>query len=379
MYDIRLVSAALTAALLCAGRPATSQTTAALRAELDRLRQERAAAIAAARRGDSVRALGIRLDTIRAGALTVLAPWPAGPSARAATARAWRLLQGRFGDGADVLEGVEFVVQPALGLDVVPLARGTRVHPLLIPREASGRSSPADAAIEIDVDTATLARWIASRAAAEVAAHQDTAFRNWLRGNIDAESDDTRRLGGAYVELVTEPWTAVKRCYLGDLDGCRRALGLVPERDPLDQWYDAEDRRRLVATAAPDDFRFRPAGERASCVEGNADACTALLRRLPARSLEPPLRTGPRALMELALDLGGAGAYDRLMESPNRPIVERLAAAAGVSQDSLLMRWHARVLAARPRPVTLTAAGAWAAFGWVLALGALALQSTRWR
>ena len=379
MYDIRVVSAVLTAALLCAGRPATSQTTAALRADLDRLRQERAAAIAAARRGDSVRALGLRVDTIRAGALTVLAPSPAGPSARAATARAWRLLQVRFGDAAGLLAGIEFVTQPALGPDLVPLARGTRVRPLRVPREAIRRRSPVDTGFEIDVDTATLAQWIAMQAASDIAAHQDTALRHWLRGTIGPLNDSTRRNADVYVEMVTVPWTTAKRCYLGDLDGCRRALGLVPERNPLDQWYDAEDRRRLVATAAPDDFRFRPAGERALCVEGNADACTALLRRMPARSLEPPLRNGPRALMEFALDLGGAGAYDRLMEAPNRPIVQRLAAAARVSQDSLLARWHARVIAARPRPVTLTPAGAWAAVGWVLALGALALQSTRWR
>jgi hypothetical protein len=116
------------------------------------------------------------------------------------------------------------------------------------------------------------------------------------------------------------------------------------------------------------------------CVEGrSADACTALLRRLPARSLEPPLRNGPRALVEQALDLGGPDAYDRLMASPHRPLGERLAVAAGVPQDSLVARWRARVIVARPRAVTLTPRGAWAAFVWILVLGALALQSTRWR
>jgi hypothetical protein len=380
MCDPRVISAGLAAALLAAGRPGVAQTTAALRAQLERLRQEHATAITAASRVDSVRAVGIRVDTIRAGALTVLAAWPAGASVRSATAQAWRLLHPRFGDGAGVLAGIEFVVQPALGPDILPLARGTRVRPLLIPREATGRSSPAATAFEIDVDTATLARWIAARAAAEVAAHQDTAFRNWLRGNVNAESDDTRGLEAAYVEMVTVPWTTVKRCYLGDLDGCRHAIGLVPERDPLDQWYDAEDRRRLVATGAADGYRRTRPVERSACVDGrNIDACTALLRRLPSLSIEPPFPSGQRALVELALDRGGLGAYSRLMASPDRPLADRLAAAAGLPEDSLLAAWRARVIVSRPRAVTLTPRGAWAAFVWILVLGALALQSTRWR
>src|SRR5512134_1991556 len=185
MCDPRVASAGLAAVLLAAGRPAVAQTTAALQAQLERLRQEHATAITAARRVDSVRAVGIRLDTIRAGALTVLVAWPAGVSARSATAQAWRLLHARFGDGAGVLAGIEFVVQPALGPDILPIARGTRVRPLLIPREATGRSGPADTAFEIDVDTTTLARWIASRAATDITARQDTALQHWLRGTLD--------------------------------------------------------------------------------------------------------------------------------------------------------------------------------------------------
>ena len=43
------------------------------------------------------------------------------------------------------------------------------------------------------------------------------------------------------------------------------------------------------------------------------------------------------------------------------------------------MVWRARVLAARPRPVTLNPRGAWVALMWGLVFGLLAFGSTRWR
>lgn len=365
MCDIRRVIASATIAILAGVLTAEAQTPATLQTHLERLRREHAAALAAAQRADSVRVANVRIDTIRAGALTVLAPpGTAGLAGRAAT-EAWRVLDARFGRGAQALAGIEFVLQQQGAPDVTPRAPTRDVRPLTVPARTTADE---------------LAPWLAVRAAGEVSTRQDSAFRAWFRSAVDPLSDSTRRNTDVYVELVTKPWTVVKRCYLGDLDGCRDALGLAPGVDPLDQWYDAEDRRRLVAATAAEGLHADHPQQRSACVDrGDADACTKLLRQMPVSFVEPPLPSGPRALLGLTLDLGGPGAYDRLMASPQRSLADRLSAASGLSPDSLLATWRARVLAARPLPVTLSLAGAWAALAWVLVFGALALQSTRWR
>jgi hypothetical protein len=58
---------------------------------------------------------------------------------------------------------------------------------------------------------------------------------------------------------------------------------------------------------------------------------------------------------------------------------ERLALAAAMPADSLLRRWRAEIMAGRPHPVPIAAAAGWAALGWCVAFGLLALRSTRWR
>jgi hypothetical protein len=109
-------------------------------------------------------------------------------------------------------------------------------------------------------------------------------------------------------------------------------------------------------------------------------ACDAVVRSGGRAIAPPPVTANLRALIvDLALDHGGPGAYDRLVQRPARPMAERLAAAAGVASDSLLRAWHAATIAARPQSVTLRTAGAWAAFAWVGLLAALALGSSRWR
>lgn len=366
MSDLRGVIAGAAAAVLAAAAPASAQEPAALRAQLEHLRREQATALAAARRSDHERMAAVLVDTVREGALTVLVPHTTSGLARAATAEAWRVLHTRFGEAARAVRATEFIVQQAGRPDIVPRAPSDRVRSLTVAPHTTA-----------DI----VARWLAIQAASDISMRQDVAFRGWIRSTVEAFSDSVDRDADVYVELVTKPWTAVKRCYLGDLDGCRRALGLLPAMDMLDQWYDAEDQRRLVATLWGNRSWNSWSGtvtERDACIDGgDVDGCTTILHR--QSRLEPPLPAGPRALVGLALDLGGPGAYDRLMASPDRPIADRLAAAARVSADSLITSWRARALAARPQPVTLNTAGAWAALAWVLVLASAALRSTRWR
>jgi hypothetical protein len=101
---------------------------------------------------------------------------------------------------------------------------------------------------------------------------------------------------------------------------------------------------------------------------------------LHAMSFDAPLSAEARhSLARLVLDVGGRAAYTRLLRYPGRPLSERLAFAAGLPRDSLMARWRSSILAARPKPVTITAPGAWTALGWAVVFGLLALRSSRWR
>jgi hypothetical protein len=84
-------------------------------------------------------------------------------------------------------------------------------------------------------------------------------------------------------------------------------------------------------------------------------------------------------LLHLALRLGGREAYHRLMAAADQPMADRLASAAGVTTDSLLTRWRAAVLAARPAPLALPSSGVWMGLGWALFFAACGLRSSRWR
>ena len=110
-----------------------------------------------------------------------------------------------------------------------------------------------------------------------------------------------------------------------------------------------------------------------------AAACADALRTVPAEFVPPPMSGVARGLLtDIALELGGVGAYERLADAPG-PIAARLAAAARVPTDSLVRAWRARAFAGAPRPITLRRAGAWAAMAWAVTFAFLGLRSTRWR
>src|SRR5260221_12625892 len=102
---------ALAVALLAG--PARAQDQAVLRARIARLERDlrSAEAAAAAARADSVAHLiDARLDTVRMGALRVLAPAGLGPEAPAASAAAASLTHTAFGTAAAALAQRPFML-----------------------------------------------------------------------------------------------------------------------------------------------------------------------------------------------------------------------------------------------------------------------------
>lgn len=354
---------ALLALLVAVSRPARAQEPV-LRTRIARLERElrnaeAAAAIAAASRSSATASD----DTISTGALRVLAPTGVSREARAAVAEAWPLLDATFGVSGDALARHPFtlvgVARPA-GTDSFEGA----VHPVF----TNGQ--------ETDILQRLL--WAAAMVMAK---GSDGALANWMQGVLVPIRDPADERRGVYVALVTASSPAARRCYLGDMDACRSVLGFVPVNEAVGDWYDAPRRRQIVRDLATLEQIRGASRAYTACVSDRSDGdCLALLRGAPPGAIPPPLPSTARSsLVRTAVQLGGRGAYARLLASTGRPIEQRLAVASGVSGDSVLQAWHAAVLASRPQQVSVEARDAWVALAWGVAFGLLALRSSRWR
>ena len=149
----------------------------------------------------------------------------------------------------------------------------------------------------------------------------------------------------------------------------------LPEGSPLSRWIGStgypsrEHVSRVLGTA--------PAGANRACLEGEAGACLAVLG-LEGTGMSAPLEAPAMVLLE-AVRLGGDGAWPRLLERRDAEPLDALAAAAGTDAEEVIGAWRAALLEERPEVHAGLAAQAARALLWVLAFGALATRSTRWR
>jgi hypothetical protein len=348
---------------LCCARGLTGQELPRLEARADSLAREWRSATAVADAIDSLeRAREFAgHDTIRVGALTIVtnaSPLPL----RGAAARAWPLIDSVYGDAARQLQERPYII--------VPVNPDTAIER---PLWHNGTEIPWDQ----DVVSLTLLLL-----ATVPIAPADTALQAWLGGPVRPLIHADLERADVYVRLVTAPSEASRRCLIGDIGACRDALDLLGRGDRLARWYpSARERRALLKTFTPYYFdRGTQQPMLRACAAGSDSACTELLRSLPPGALPPPLTYDARAtLVGDALRLGGRAAYRRLMASAGLPIADRLAAAGGMGIDSLLARWRAEILAARPVPVSLPPRGVWLALGWTILFAVCGLRSSRWR
>jgi hypothetical protein len=296
-------------------------------------------------------------DTIRAGALTYLVNRSPLPLAQAA-AIAWPQVERFYGPAAQAFAQRPFLIQ-AVDPD-------------------TNEDVPPGQAIKIlwNTDVEPLARALVAMADL---GPLNTGLRDWLGGVVVPRFDSGPAHAAVYVQLVTAPSQAAQRCYRGDPAACRDALSLSAMTDPATQWYGPAERRALIMTQYHY-FLYRAGHSQAvgSCEQGSDESCLELLRSLG--TLIPPLDYQARlTLLETAVQVGGAETFQRFLATPAGPMGGRLAAAARVSEDSLIARWRSDVLAARPTPVPLPVWGAWVALGWIVVFGTCGLRSSRWR
>ena len=354
--------------LLLVATPIECQTAAEYQARVDSLRAEWLL-----RRGefDSLAStlLPDGIDTIKAGPFTVLTDEPIGDVMKQAVPLAWE------------------AVRKALRSDSTLAA----ARPIYFPTGGSRpiSSSPAVAAgpwIGDSADVEDVVNRIILTVGSELGTLLDDGTRLWLTANIMSPIAARRNgwsgsyLPSVYVELATSSSAVGRKCFAGDLTACRAALELDPVSDPIAEWYDTQDLRRFIERAGMS-RGWGSAEEWIPCVqEGDDTACDRLFRaRLDGSVLHPVSPMAHQTLAETALQMGGDGAYGRMLQTGVTTIADWIAAVAAAPADSVIARWHSNVVAARPASTTLTAATGWAALAWIVVLATIATRSTRWR
>lgn len=301
-----------------------------------------------------------RLDTVRAGVLVVATRSRDVALVREAAGPASARLDSLYGDATAALARAPLLFN-----------RAGQPTSEVLPQRAQRVFTPENAtADEVAFD-------LVRAGTAALRATLDSALTAWLGPLLLADVPAAQERARVYVELATAPSVAVRHCYAGALDACAAALGLVAG-DQTTVWYDAAERRALVRQSEGARTVRMNLRTNACLNAGSDDACLEVLHQ--AGGVEPPLSSEARqTLVRTALTTGRRGAFARLAGSAGKPMPERLALAAAMPADSLLRRWRAEIMAGRPHPVPIAAAAGWAALGWCVAFGLLALRSTRWR
>jgi len=300
-------------------------------------------------------------DTIAVGGLRIIVN-PSPLQWREAAERAWPAIDSLYGSAAEDLPRYPYIfraVDPDSGV------RRTVLH--------VGVEVPWD--LDVRATTMVLLTTV-------TAPHVDLALADWLGTALRPALHRQDERAAVFVQLVTVPSDAVRRCFLGDIARCKDVLQVGDSTDLLGRWYlTSAEREALVIEAFTDYFaRGATAPSLQRCRQHHDDACTALLQSLPPGTLPRPLAHAARILLvREALRAGGRDAYRRLVARPSAAIGERLASAAGMDIDSLVGRWRNAALAARPKPLTLPWWASFAAIGWTAFFGFCALRSSRWR
>ena len=356
---------------------AAQETPSALRARLDSL----APVLAEARRDLDAReaeieearrlaaAAATSVDTVRIADFTVLTPAGQGAETRKLFTEVWEEAFAHLGH-SPALSRSTFSFQRVVG------------EPLPIHIEGGGQVLHRDSWVPRARVKTDVHRLIAGAMSHDLRENR-SQVGGWLRGN----ALNPMPWEDAYRQVATTSSMVTRACLTGDAQACGSAMGLHlfndaegPEIDhqTLADWYTADEKRALVARRSPwFDRQLRSLRNRC-VVEHEATACDEYLMDygFDWTPLGVPVR---ETLVAYALDRGGSGAWERLVEHPDMTPAEAMEHASGQSIDALLAGWQAELLAHRPETFEPLVPSSGRAFLWTLLFAALALRSTRWR
>jgi hypothetical protein len=320
-------------------------------------------------------------DSVRAGRLLVRLAGVTSRDIQPAADSVWKELFAFFGDRTAVLDGCPFGVQA----DTVPMpgrGRGSNAgRRVLVARrlpEVAGGSAASCQAGSASIEGGSVVPLLVHLASELQFITNDGEVRQWY-GDAIPLPEPARERARAFVSLATTGAPAGQQCLGGAPAACADVLGLATDSLAYQRMYRPEAYRQLALLLGLE-FPGTPSAELARndlCL-----VCETYIRDAvrSGRAVPSPLLTEARlALLRLAVEAGGPGAFGRLESHAGRPISERLAFASGIPMDSLLTLWRERLIAARPKPVTVTPADGWMAFSWAVLLLVGALRSSRWR
>lgn len=269
--------------------------------------------------GDSTTA-----EVARHGNLVIAASPNETANAAAALDRFVRVRDRRFGDAMPAAGGFRIVVHTEEPANVTAAGSYSPEGTVVL----TGTPDSGDALrIHGNVTSSHLADYLDDHYG-EMMVASVPALDAWTHSIPPLSMDETDRRDQAMYAFVTSTGDSPRRCVAGDLVACELAFNLKRTSDP-------ENDRRLSQFLRAD-------------------------------------------LLFFALDVGGAGAWDRLRRAADSGTPAMLSAAAQLPTDTLLAHWRGSLLSRRPATALLTPAITLVALAWsVLILGG-AVGASRW-
>ncbi len=363
-------AASIAAAALLLAVPLAAQRPAANRVRLQELLTRAESLVAA----DSLRNEGERLTqvnrrqaTVWRGRTLAVLLWNAVPPApaRAIVAGAESLLTA-FAVVPEPVQGRLVVVQEG----VTNRAQALGEHGL------AGRDVAVMEWFWSDRPDTANAAWLIARAATRAyATGLAPAWQAWLKDEYGLVWTPERE-GLAAMRSLAETDIAVgQACLAGRGRSCELWLGIDEGANPYAERYTPAELRRGLTRLS-----WMQAPELAACTGGDDVACVRYAARERAVEPAPAPPLARASLVRAVRDLFGAAAVQAAFADTAGPLAARLAAAAGVSRDSLMTAWRGWVLRrGRPDRVRLGAGEVLTSVLAAAACLALAMRSGRWR
>lgn len=348
MSEIRLAAAAVAALFWAGGLLAQAPQGAtpaerALLARVDSIWRQVEAQAGSERQAARERSRG-RL--VEAGGLAVVVPGqvPAEEALRSLDTAAAILREfGAIPEG--FVRSVVVVAQTATDTDLAlatPVARGRKRVPLgaIQLSEAQGGGTT--------MSLPGLA--VASAVSSAYTQTRDSVWREWLPGDYGLGPWTRSSAWSAFESLTRSPWMVGSQCLAGNMRGCRLWLGVDRDSSPYQSRYEATEIREYLNTYN----RWFALGSATGrdCLSGTATACYefALEGHHLFISPFPADAAGRRSVVAAVRALHGARAVGRALADSAGGVGERLARAAGIGEDSLLLEWRYWVLTRGGRP-----------------------------
>lgn len=378
---------AVTLAMVAVGAPDSAgaqqapPTEAALVRRIDSLlaaapdtrEYERRAALAkAARREEWQRKVGARvatLDTVRVGPLTIIAPPDQLDEAADLYRRAWSGYAASVTDASALLGDIKFGFQIS--------SRG------FVFRDTDTWQAVRVRPWTTEVDKQILA---VGAIAMVLGRRMPKDLGSWA-GAMPLLGDrpgrrPTFRWPAVYEEayrgLAIQAARSASQCFDGDTDACVMALGL-DEDASWEDLYSMEETRALVTRLGRTRSQ-REQDQRWACLTGgDDDACIAGLADADPRAYIP-LRPRVRySLLLFTLEVGGEGAFSRLIVEDDGSITQRLEDASRMNIHGLVAAWRTRVIESRPDVTAGMPLSVVVTLLWIGLMSFFGLRSTRWR